>query len=190
VEILCLIPDGDFELIPFGDDPTKCLKLGKGILELARAQVIACLRENVDLFAWSATDMPDIDPNVACHKLSVSPSVSVVAQRRRKQSPEKAEAAEKVVKDLLEANFIYEARYTTWLSNVVLVKKSNGKWCMCVYYIGLNRACPKDAYPLPNIDKLVDNSSGYKLLSFMDAYSGYNQIHMAKDNEEKTAFMT
>jgi len=61
---------------------------------------------------------------------------------------------------------------------------------MCVDYTDLNRAFPKYAYPLPNIDKLVDNSSGYKLLSFMDAYSGYNQIPMAKDDEEKTTFMT
>jgi len=61
---------------------------------------------------------------------------------------------------------------------------------MCVDYTDLNRACPKDAYPLPNIDKLVDNSSGYKLLSFMDAYSGYNQIPMAEEDKQKTTFMT
>jgi hypothetical protein len=134
--------------------------------------------------------MPGIDPSVACHQLTVDPGVSVVAQRRRKQSPEKSEAAEKAVKDLLEANFISEAKYTTWLSNVVLVEKSNGKWRMCVDYTDLNRACPKDAYPLPNIDKLVDNSSGYKLLSFMDAYSGYNQIPMAEEDKMKTTFMT
>ncbi|GAU34549.1 hypothetical protein TSUD_219330 [Trifolium subterraneum] len=117
------------------------------------------------------TEMPGIDPEVTCHQLAIDPRASSVVQRRRKQSPEKAEAARKAVKDLLEANFIAEAQYTTWLSNVVLVKKSNGKWHMCVDYTDLNRACPKDAYPLPNIDKLVDNSSGFKLLSFMDAYS-------------------
>jgi len=61
---------------------------------------------------------------------------------------------------------------------------------MCVDYIDLNRACPKDSYPLPNIDKLVDNSSSYKLLSFMDAYSGYNQIPMAEEDKQKMTFMT
>ncbi|CAJ2653138.1 unnamed protein product [Trifolium pratense] len=142
------------------------------------------------LFSDSRHQMPGIDPEVACHQLTLDPRASAVVQRRRKQSPEKAEAAEKAVKDLLEANFISEARYTTWLSNVVLVKKSNGKWRMCVDYTDLNRACPKDAYPLPNIDKLVDNSSGFKLLSFMDAYSGYNQIKMAEIDKKKTAFMT
>ncbi|GAU45802.1 hypothetical protein TSUD_87050 [Trifolium subterraneum] len=134
--------------------------------------------------------MSGLDPNIACHQLTVDEAASAVVQRRRRQSPEKMEAAEKAVKYLLEANFISEAKYTTWLSNVVLVKKSNGKWRMCVEYTDLNMACPKDAYPLPCIDKLVDNSSGFKLLSFLDAYSGYNQIPMAVADRTKTAFMT
>ncbi|CAJ2645722.1 unnamed protein product [Trifolium pratense] len=184
------IPDGDFELVPLGEDPLKGIKIGTGLPDLVKKQLTACLKDNAELFAWSAAEMPGIDPEVACHQLTLDPRASAVVQRRRKQSPEKAEAAEKAVKDLLEANFISEARYTTWLSNVVLVKKSNGKWRMCVDYTDLNRACPKDAYPLPSIDKLVDNSSGFKLLSFMDAYSGYNQIKMAEIDKKKTAFMT
>ena len=94
-------------------------------------------------------------------------------KNRRRQSLEKAEADENAVKDLLEENFI-EARYSTWLSKVVLVKNNIGKWRMCVDYTDLNRARPKDAFPLPNIDMLVDNSVSYKILSFMDAYSSYN----------------
>ncbi|KAK2376303.1 hypothetical protein QL285_077105 [Trifolium repens] len=184
------IPDGDFELVLFGEDPARGVKIGAGLPDLARKQLKACLRENADLFAWSAAEMPGLDPEVACHQLTVDPSAKYVVQRRRKQSPEKEEAAQKAVNDLLEANFISEARYTTWLSNVVLVKKSNGKWRMCVDYTDLNRACPKDSYPLPCIDSLVDNSSGFKLLSFMDAYSGYNQIPMAVADRYKTAFMT
>ena len=123
--------------------------------------------------------MLGLDPEVACHHLAIDPAAKAVVQRRRRQSPEKTEAAEKAVKDLMEANFISEARYSTWLSNVVLVKKNNGKWGMCVDYTDLNRACPKYAFPLPNIDMLVDNSADYKIMSFMDAYSGYNQIPMA-----------
>ncbi|GAU26329.1 hypothetical protein TSUD_101620 [Trifolium subterraneum] len=134
--------------------------------------------------------MPGLNPDIACHQLTVDEAASAVVQRRRRQSPEKTEAAEKAVKDLLEANFISEAKYTTWLSNIVLVKKSNGKWRMCVDYTDLNRACPKDAYPLPCIDRLIDNSFGFKLLSFLDAYSGYNQITMAVADRTKTAFMT
>ncbi|CAJ2671137.1 unnamed protein product [Trifolium pratense] len=184
------VPDGEFELMPFGEDPSRAVKIGTGLPELARKQLEACLKENADLFAWHASEMPGLDPNIACHQLTIDPTALPIVQRRRRQSPDKSEAAEKCVKDLLEANFISEARYTTWLSNVVLVKKSNGKWRMCCDYTDLNRACPKDSYPLPCIDRLVDNSSGFKLLSFMDAYSGYNQIPMAVADREKTAFMT
>ena len=93
--------------------------------------------------------MPEIDPKIAGHHLTIDFTLKAVAQHKRKQSPEKTEAVELAVKDLLEAYFISEAQYTTWISNVVLVKKSNGKWCMCIDYNDLNQACPKDAYPLP-----------------------------------------
>ena len=80
------------------------------------------------------------------------------------------------VEKLLEADFIREVFYPDWLANVVMVKKSNGKWRMCVDFTDMNKACPKDSFPLPRIDQLVDSTAGHKLLSFMDAFSGYNQI--------------
>nr|KYP59183.1 Transposon Ty3-I Gag-Pol polyprotein [Cajanus cajan] len=87
------------------------------------------------------------------------------------------------------AGHVREIQYPTWLANVVMVHKSNGKWRMCTDFTNLNKACPKDSYPLPNIDCLVDGASGYELLSFMDAYSGYNQIRMHSADENKTAFI-
>jgi hypothetical protein len=76
------------------------------------------------------------------------------------------------------------------LANVVLVKKSNGKWRMCMDFTDLNKVYPKDSFPLPHIDALVDFTSWYELLSFMDAFSGYNQILMHPKDREKTAFIT
>jgi len=90
----------------------------------------------------------------------------------------------------LQAGFIQEAQYTTWLANVVLVKKPNGKWRMCTNYTYLNKACPKDSYPLPSIDRLVDGASGQEMMSFLDAYSGYNQIQMYEPDISKTTFTT
>ena len=83
---------------------------------------------------------------------------------------------------LLEAGFIREVFYPKWLANVVMVKKNNDKWRMCVDFIDLNKACPKDSFPLPRIDQLVDSIVGHKLLSFMDALSGYNQIMMDEED--------
>jgi len=93
-------------------------------------------------------------------------------------------------KKLLNANHIREIQYPEWLANVVLVKKANGKWRMCVDFTDLNKACPKDSYPLQSIDALVDSASGCKMLRFLDAFSGYNQIKMHPRDECKTAFMT
>ena len=74
--------------------------------------------------------------------------------------------------------------------NVVLVKKTNGKWRMCMDFTNLNKACPKDSFPLPRIDQLVNSTARHRLLTFMDAFSGYNQIKMLKEDQEKTAFIT
>nr|KYP64788.1 Transposon Ty3-G Gag-Pol polyprotein [Cajanus cajan] len=134
--------------------------------------------------------MPGIDPNFLCHKLSISKEAKPIAQQRRKTGEERKAAIEVEVSKLLDARFIREVHYTTWLANVVMVRKSNGKWRMCTDYTNLNKACPKDAYPLPNIDRLVDGASGHKFLSFLDAYFGYNQIRMHPQDEEKTAFIT
>ena len=89
---------------------------------------------------------------------------------------------------LLIAGFIREVYYPDWLANVVLVKKANEKWRMCVDFTDLNSVCPKDSFPLPRIDQMVDSTAGHKLLTFMDAFSGFNQIKMSE--EDQTAFIT
>ena len=94
------------------------------------------------------------------------------------------------VRKLLEADFIREVYYPDWLANVVMVKKANGKWRICVDFTDFNRACPKDNYPLPRIDTLVDSTARHELLSFMDAFSGYNQIKMNEDDQERNSFVT
>ena len=93
------------------------------------------------------------------------------------------------VKKLLEADFIREVHYPDWLVNIVMVKKAKRKWRMCVDFTDLNRACPKDSYPLLRIDTLVDLMARHELLSFMDAFSGFNQIKMNKYDQERTSFV-
>ena len=90
----------------------------------------------------------------------------------------------------MEASFIREVFYRNWLENVVMVKKNNGKWRMCIDFTNLNKACLKDSFPLPKINQFVDSTAGHKLLSFMDAFFGYNQILMDEEDQEKIAFIT
>nr|KYP67715.1 Retrovirus-related Pol polyprotein from transposon 297 family [Cajanus cajan] len=155
-----------------------------------RSALCKVILKNKDLFAWTPSNMPGVDPKVMCHKLSVCAEARPIAQRKRKMGTERKLAVETEIAKLLDAGFIREVHYTTWLANVVMVKKPNGKWRMCTDYTNLNKACPKDAYPLPNIDRLVDGASGHGILTFLDAYSGYNQIPMHSRDEEKTAFIT
>lgn len=90
----------------------------------------------------------------------------------------------------MTVGFIKEVHYPEWLSNIFMVKKSNGKWRMCVDFKDLNQERPKDRFPLPRIDLLVNSTIEHELLSFLDAFSRYNQVRMAPLNQEKTLFVT
>jgi len=165
-------------------------KLGKTLDDETWDQIAKVISRHLDAFAWSASDMPGIDPDLLSRRLAMDPQVKPVRQRRRKFNEERRQAIREETQKLLSAGHIKEVQYPEWLANVVLVKKSNGRWRMCVDFTDLNKACPKDSYPLPSIDALVDNAAGCKLLSFLDAFSGYNQIKMHPMDEERTAFMT
>ena len=91
---------------------------------------------------------------------------------------------------LLDAGVICEVQYPEWLANVVMVLKKNGKWRMCIDFTILNKACPKDEYPLPGIDTLVAAVACSEMLSMLDYFTGYHQIFMNKADEEKTSFTT
>nr|KYP65300.1 Transposon Ty3-G Gag-Pol polyprotein [Cajanus cajan] len=183
-------PIEDKQPIQMGVSECQVTYVGTNLSEQERLAIKQVVLDNNDLFAWHPSDMPGIDPNFLCHKLSISKEARPIAQRRRKAEEERKASIEVEVGKLLGARFIQEVHYTTWLANVVMVRKSNGKWRMCTDYTNLNKVCLKDAYPLPNIDRLVDGASGHKFLSFLDTYSGYNQIQMHPQDEEKTTFIT
>jgi len=144
----------------------------------------------MDVFAWSHEEMSGINPSVITHHLNVYPSSKPVCQKKRVFAPERDKAIREEVQKLTMAEFIREVYYLDWLANVVMVKKTNGKWRMCVDFTDLNKTCPKDSYLLPHINQLVDSTMGHKLLSFMDAFLGNNQIRMDEVDQEKTSFIT
>ncbi|RVW83292.1 Transposon Ty3-I Gag-Pol polyprotein [Vitis vinifera] len=128
------------------------------------------LQQNKDVFAWTHSDMLGIHLSVASHWLN--------------------KIIQNEVDKLLAVGFIREVEYPKWLANVVVVPKKEGKWRVYVDYTNLNNACPKDSFPLPWIDQIVDSTIGHGMLSFLDAFFGYHQIPMALTDEEKTAFIT
>ena len=170
--------------------PGRTTRMGTLASSAVRQDLANFLRRNQDVFVWSQEDMPGIDPSVIVHRLNVNPDSSPVRLKKRVFAQERDKAVAEEVRKLLEAGFIREVYYPDWLANVVMVRKNSGKWRMCVDFTNLNRACPKDSYPLPRIDTLVDSTARHELLSFMDAFSGYNQIKMKEEDQEKTSFVT
>ncbi|GJX29066.1 reverse transcriptase domain-containing protein [Tanacetum coccineum] len=134
--------------------------------------------------------MTGVPRSIAEHRLNIREGYSPVRQKKRGQAPERAKAIQTEVQKLVEAGIMREVYYHEWLSNPVMVKKHDGSWRMCVDFTDLNKACPQDCYPLPEIDWKVESLCGYPFKCFLDAYKGYHQIQMAESDEEKTAFHT
>jgi ribonuclease HI len=120
----------------------------------------------------------------------VDPHSKPVQQKSRQLALVHAETVQKEVERLLQAGAIRELHYPTWLSNTVVVKKKNGKWRVYVDFTSLNQACPKNPFPLPKIDQLVDATAGHDRMSFLDAFQGYHQIALSPEDREKIAFIT
>ena len=183
-------PSEELEPVSLDDDPEHLAYIGSKLAEDLKSLLTQFLRQNKDVFTWKQADMGGINPTVITHRLNVSPSFKPIKQKRRSFEPERQKAINEEVGKLLHAGAIREVEYPKWLANVVLVKKANGKWRLCIDFTDINKACPKDSFPLPKIDLIVDATAGHELLSFMDAFFGYNQISMDPDDQENTSFVT
>ena len=146
------------------------------------------LKEYMDVFVWTYDEMPGLDPRLVVHALNVDLWIKPVIQPARVFHTNVETQITQEVKKLPAAGFIKPIQHPKWLSNVVPVKKKNGQIRCCVDFCNLNKACLKDEFPLTNIDLVVDLAMGSSMFSFMDGYSGYNQICMAAKDAEKTAF--
>ncbi|GKV50679.1 hypothetical protein SLEP1_g57376 [Rubroshorea leprosula] len=159
-------PVEDVEEVLIDDrDPSRKTQIGTRLNSEERAELIAFLRANNDVFAWTSANMPGIPNSVSQHKLSTNPLKKPVAQKRRLFGGERLQAIKEEVTKLLQAGFVRKVDYCEWVANPVL-----------------------DCYPMPSIDKLVEAASGNERLSLLDAYSGYHQVPMAPEDEEKTVF--
>uniref|UniRef100_A0A2N9I5K1 Uncharacterized protein n=1 Tax=Fagus sylvatica TaxID=28930 RepID=A0A2N9I5K1_FAGSY len=182
----------ELEVINLSDDPniSKPISISKSLFAKEKKCLIDLLHEYKDVFAWDYDEMPGIDPGLVAHYLNVEPGTRPVVQPMRTFHTEvKAQITQKM-KKLLAARFIKPIQHPRWLSNIVPVKKKNGQIRCCVDFRNFNKACPKDKFPLPNMDLLIDSAAGHAMFSFMDGFSDYNQIRMSTKDVEKTAFRT
>ncbi|GJR85835.1 hypothetical protein Tco_0209846 [Tanacetum coccineum] len=168
------------------EHPEQTVMIGSTLTE----ELCNLLQRNLDIFAWKPADITGVPRHIAKHRLNVREGCSPVRQKKRGQAADRNQALHEEVGKLVEARIMKEVHYHDWLSNPVMVKKHDDSWRMCVDFKDLNKACPKDGYPLPEIDWKVESLCGFPFKCFLDAYKGYHQIQMAKEDEEKTAFIT
>nr|GEV76480.1 hypothetical protein [Tanacetum cinerariifolium] len=143
--------------------PEQLVTIRGGLSAECMHALIHTLRNNVDIFTWTPTDMTGIP-------------------RRKVVTDE--------VKKWLKAGIVKRVRYPTWVANPVLVKKVDGSWRMCIDFKDLNKAYTKDLYPLPEINWKIESLMGFQYKCFLDAYKGYHQIQMTKKDEQKATFHT
>jgi hypothetical protein len=136
------------------------------------------LKKYKDCFAWDLVE----------HRLPIKEGFQPFQQAPRRMAHDFTLKINEEIERLVRAGFIRPARYVEWLSNIVHVLKKNGKLRICIDFRNINMATPKDEYPMPFANLLVDGASRYKVLSFMDGHSGYNQIFIAESDVDKTAF--
>jgi len=166
------------------------MKIGISMKKEVKQELCALLKEFRDVFAWSYNDMPGLDTDIVQHKLPLKPECPPVRQKLRRMKPEMSLKIKEEVQKQFDAGFLAMEKYPQWVANIVPVPKKDGKVRMCVDYRDLNRASLEDNFPLPHIDTLVNNTAKFSLFSFMNGFSGYNQIKMAPEDMEKTTFIT
>jgi len=132
--------------------------------------------------------MKGIDPQLCTHHIYIEKDVRPVHQPQRRLNPHLKDVVKAELQKLLDVNLIYPISDSKWVSPLVVVPRKNGKWRICVDYRELNKATQKDHFPLPFIDQVLDTLVGNKLFSFLDGFSGYNQIQIAPEDQDKTTF--
>ena len=176
-------------LVKEGEEP-KEVKIGTRFTIEQKEALVALLKEFHEIFAWSYQDMPSLDTDIVVHKIPLKPECKPVRQALRRMKPKVILKIKEEVEKQLKAGFLSTMTYSDWIANIVPMPKKDGKVRMCMDYRDLNRASPKDNFPLPHIDTLVDNTATKAVFSFMDGFSGYNQIKMVDEDKSKTAFVT
>ena len=158
------------EKFPIGNDLEKFFQVGAQLPPQEKEELVVFLKNNINVFAWNAYEAPKVDPNFICHRLNVNPSVTLKKQPHRRSSKEHSDAVKDEMTKLKRARAIKEVFYPEWLANTVVVKKKTGKWHVCVDFTNLNKAYPKDPFPMPQIDQLIGATMGHPRMSFLDVF--------------------
>lgn len=168
----------------------KLLKLGKVCTTDEKQIFVLLCQEFDDVFSWQYEDLKGFNPALAQHTIELEVDVKPVRQKQRLLNPKLEHLMKTELNKLIQGNIIFPINHTSWVSNLVPVRKKNGELRHCVDFRDLNRASLKDHYPLPSMDYILQVVSGSDRFSLLDGYYGYNQILVKEDDQFKTAFTT
>ncbi|XP_076904329.1 uncharacterized protein LOC143559728 [Bidens hawaiensis] len=161
-----------------GEHPEQTIRIGSQLSDKGKAGLKEVLLHNADVFAWTHKDMTGVPRTLAQHTLDEFHWMEPIKQKRRNLGLQKSQAVRVETAKLVQAGIVRPVKYPCWIANPVMIAKSDNSWRMCIDFKDLNKACPKDSYPLPEIEKKIESLAQYPLRCFLDAYKGYHQIQM------------
>jgi hypothetical protein len=170
-------------------DP-KIIKLSKTLSPEIKQRYISLMKDFPDVFAWSYEDLKVYDTKVIQHVIPIKDDHKPFKKKLRRINPMLFPLIEKEVRKLFDAKIIVSLRFSKWVANLVPVRKKSGEIRLCVDFQNLNRVSLKDNYPLPKMDYILQKVVGSQKISMLDGFSGYNQIMVHPDDQEKTTFTT
>jgi len=185
---LCPIDSSPYHVNIVEFSPSRTLKINPSLSAKREEQLCKVLRQHLDAFAWDYKEMKVVHPSICTHHIYIKEGCKPLCQPHRRMNPALKDIVKEELQKLLDAGFIYPISYSEWVSPLVLVPKKNGKWRICVDYRELNKATDKEHFSFPFIDQVLDGLVGKKLFSFLDGFSGYNQIQINPKDQGKTTF--
>jgi hypothetical protein len=171
------------------EDP-KVIKISKNLAKESKEKYIKLMKEFYYVFAWTYDDLKVYDTGVIQHTILVQKNAKTFKKKLRRMNPLLIPLIKKEVKKLFDAKIIVSLRFSKWLANLVLVKKMTGEIRLCVDFKNLNQVSLNDNYPFPKMDYILQRVVGSQRMSMLDGFSGYNQVAVHPEDQEKTSFTT
>jgi len=172
------------------EEVPRFIKIGKGTSKKEKKELISLVQEYRDVFAFTYDELKEYKEDVFQHTIPLKDDTKPFRQKLRQINPKLAQLVQVELKKMLDAGIIAPTRHSSWCSNLVVVRKKNGGIRLCIDFRNLNLACIKDNYPLPNMETLLQRVIGSKIMSMLDGFSGYNQVLVRKEDQNKPTFTT
>jgi len=181
----------NYELLNLGtDEKPQNVNLGHGLTPQEKSAYICLLRQYKNVFTWNYDELKTYNMSIIQHVILMTDNEKLVQQKLGKIHPNLENQIKTELNKLLRVKIIFPVRHSKWVSNMVLVRKKNRDIRICIDFRNLNKACQKDNFPLPPMEQILQAVAGLELMSFLDGFSGYNQVLVHPDDQLKTTFQT